>query len=674
MKLVGGAGAALVAIPMGLLVLTDKMPGTIERTFQENSDLFPNPERGWHVSVDPDYDANKTGPALELSQLRSYREEGVTLVRKYYLLYDYRNSDIPQAYLDGQIVHDLSVVREAGVKLIPRFSYTWNLGFEPRGDEDAPFDRILSHLDQIRPPLQDNYDVISHMEMGFVGHYGEWHYATNDSEWHSPTNLLNVDNYFNQLNDNSRAIIDKVLDVLPQQRMVVMRYVRHLEQLYPNPLTEWQAYSGTDQARIGLGDDSVLFDELHRGSYNPDPATRQQERDYQEQVSRYTVMTGEPSGIDATRYLLKSDPFVELTKMHWRSLNNRSYEAVRDGVYDFWRARGAYEEIGRCLGYCFNLVDAQIQGRVRPGGAFKLSFGVENSGFAAPHNSRLLEVVLRHSATGEEYYVRAGNDPRRWWPGQSTRVEVDARVPARMRPGSYDVFLNLPDPEQRLYGRPEYSIRLANSGVWEGFSGYNSLGAAVKNYGEAVSGDPTLPVFSKRDNPPQHTGSEPIILSSTTTAKSEPAPAPELVEEENDTLVDFDDRPAGEVALTGEYGGIDWGSGTWYTAEDANGKYLYFNVDGNTSEATFTIPQGKVLKSLSLLKRHRSGTTNEILLRSGDNPDYAWTNPAPWWSEHILVESWTKAAPTITLKITSDAFLGAKNILIDNVVYGDASL
>jgi hypothetical protein len=49
-----------------------------------------------------------------------------------------------------------------------------------------------------------------------------------------------------------------------------------------------------------------------------------------------------------------------------------------------------------------------------------------------------------------------------------------------MPPGRYEVFLNLPDPVLSLYGRPEYSIRLANSAVWQPETGYNSLRQRVE--------------------------------------------------------------------------------------------------------------------------------------------------------------------------------------------------
>ena len=38
-----------------------------------------------------------------------------------------------------------------------------------------------------------------------------------------------------------------------------------------------------------------------------------------------------------------------------------------------------------------------------------------------------------------------------------------------------DIYLNLPDPMETLRDNPDYSIQLANEGVWEAETGYNSL-------------------------------------------------------------------------------------------------------------------------------------------------------------------------------------------------------
>jgi hypothetical protein len=62
-------------------------------------------------------------------------------------------------------------------------------------------------------------------------------------------------------------------------------------------------------------------------------------------------------------------------------------------------------------------------------------------------------------------------------------------VPRSLPPGQYDRLLHLPDPSPRLYGRPEYSIRLANRGVWEPATGFNRLLTSVRLLAGTPEGD-----------------------------------------------------------------------------------------------------------------------------------------------------------------------------------------
>ncbi len=45
--------------------------------------------------------------------------------------------------------------------------------------------------------------------------------------------------------------------------------------------------------------------------------------------------------------------------------------------------------------------------------------------------------------------------------------------------GTYRLLMHLPDPEPGLYGRPEYGIRLANTGLWDPATGLHDLGGMV---------------------------------------------------------------------------------------------------------------------------------------------------------------------------------------------------
>ena len=134
-------------------------------------------------------------------QLREYRQNNSSLIYRLYYLKDFKNAPISDAFL-SQIRQDMGVARKAGIKIILRFAYSIAMD-EP----DAPLSVILQHLDQLKPILQENKDVIAVLQAGFIGSWGEWYYTTNN---------LN--------NDAARkTIIDKILEVLPVERTIQVR-------------------------------------------------------------------------------------------------------------------------------------------------------------------------------------------------------------------------------------------------------------------------------------------------------------------------------------------------------------------------------------------------------------------------------------------------------------------
>jgi len=143
--------------------------------------------------------------------------------------------------------------------------------------------------------------------------------------------------------------------------------------------------------------------------------------------------------------------------------------------------------VQRRLGYRFRLISSATPKSVKQGGSFDMSFKIVNDGWASPYNSHLLEVVLRNSETGQEYYLPVQEDVRRWQPGETKEVSISAGLDKSMAQGQYQIFLNLPDPSGRLSSRPEYSIRFANKDVWEQSKGYNSLQQSVTVGGSGSS-------------------------------------------------------------------------------------------------------------------------------------------------------------------------------------------
>lgn len=441
---------AIVGLNYGCRIMP--LNASTEKTsYSESFDNFPNPERGFYFPVNPE--PYRAFTPLQLSDLQAVRNQNLSLVRRFYLIPD-RFAPLSESFLN-LVSQDLQTAREAGVKLIIRFTYNWE-----GGGEDASKDTILSHMDQLKPTLQENYDAIAYLDAGFIGNWGEWNSSTND--------LLNI--------TDKQDILFKFLSVVPSERMVALRYPHDKIRIYDSekPLTSSEAFNGSNKARTGAVNDCFLAGIDNGGTYKSTKiSVIEKQKSFLNQDNQYVVQGGEScrSNSEAQPYIGCDNALQELERMRWSAINSR-YE---QGVLDTWKNEGCMEEIKRRLGYRFKLKNSEISDTLSPGGKFFAKFEIENLGWASPYNPRLLEVVLRNRKTKQEYYLRVNEDPRKWLPGSSNMVNVEAGLPENITSGEYDVFINLPDPASELYNRPEYSIRLANVNVWEKSTGYNSL-------------------------------------------------------------------------------------------------------------------------------------------------------------------------------------------------------
>jgi hypothetical protein len=446
-------------------------------TYQTSTANFPNPERGFYIQRAPIWRNGERIPLKKEDLIRA-RSRGMSIVRTYYLLEPYRNQPLPQSVID-YLQDDFTTAREAGVKIVLRFSYNFGIG-EP----DAPLDRVVQHIDQLAPVIRRNVDVIAFMEAGFIGAWGEWHNSTN--------NLIGPSG----VNANTRTIVDRLLTALPPERAVAVRTPRYKQQLTGDetPLTAQEAYRNTPKARLGAHNDCLLASRNDRGTYWPsDDETIARQKRFLQQDNLFLPQGGETcsDGEDAQPYIGCTNALNELAMMRWSTINS----GYHPGVLQRWTDEGCYAEIARRLGYRFHLIDAIIPFNAMSGAPFSVTVRMTNEGFARPYNPRNLELVLRHTVSGAVTRIRVGQSDIRLvlpGPGETKTLTLTAQLPMSLASGDYDVLLNLPDPAPTLNTRPEYSIRLANEGVWEPATGYNRLLARV-----TVSNGTFLPVIMR---------------------------------------------------------------------------------------------------------------------------------------------------------------------------------
>ena len=411
--------------------------------FKESAENFPNPERGFAGYAD-----------LQASDHFQSYEEGYTLVHINIRLDEYREQDIPLKFLD-EIDSWFSSIRENGVKAVLRFSY--NDGPYPDPEPDASLEQILRHIQQLEPLLKENSDVIAWMEAGFIGAWGEWH---------TSTNKLDDDQ------DAKKKVLFSLLDALPSDRMVSLRYPMDIMKMFPTPLSRDDAYTGTYQSRVGFHNDCFLsgFDDEHtyarRGVF-----TLEQELDYLSQLTQFVPVGGESCAYNPPRGDCP-DASMEVSLLHITELNDGWFPDVLDA----WKEQGCYYEFQLKLGYRISLNSVTVNQEVSPGGILDMDVILENKGFASMVNPRPVYVVLDGP---DRFQVELLEDPRFWMPGSETKFNARLQIPDSMPDGTYKLAIWLPDAYESLQNNPRYSVRFANEDVWDNKTGYNILGTVT---------------------------------------------------------------------------------------------------------------------------------------------------------------------------------------------------
>ena len=421
-------------------------------TYRADTSDFPNPERGFHGNID----------LLGGADFGYIKTQGYTLARAYILLDDYLDKPLDDDFLSA-LRRGLSAARTAGIKVIPRFSYNF-----PQGDyqdaAEAPIDLALEHIAQLEPLYETYSDIIAVHPAGFVGAWGEWHSS-------GPNNLDSP--------ENKRKILNALLAAMPADLMVQLRYPGDLLDIYPQVLGSNQAFLDTYQARVGHHNDCFLANDTDAGTYSPE-ARGAAFKDYLEELTRFSAMGGETC--QATPALQRSDcetTLAELARFRWDYLNIDFW----DGAINRWKSEGCFEEISKRLGYRYTLTQSELSAsEAEAGESVKLTLSMKNSGFGKLYKPRPTQIVLRARDGDAQHTVTLDEDSRKLLPaaGETATIPAEIDLPEDLAAGIYDLYLALPDNDEALRERSEYSIRLANAGVWDAQSGMNALNVSVE--------------------------------------------------------------------------------------------------------------------------------------------------------------------------------------------------
>jgi hypothetical protein len=395
--------------------------------------------------------------------------DSITLTQLYIYLTSFWNKNISQAGLDNiQILFD--ALREHQVKAILRFAYSRDNGRIGDGHpgENPGYGRTVSHLKQLQPLIQANMDVISVVEAGFIGTWGEWTPGYSTSE--------NVN------------IAKTLFGYLPEDYGMVVRYNYIKDNL-------GSVLSASQLTRIGFANDYFTTGLKNCGSSDYCMNSPEYERVANESFTFYMrgeipYNEGPPWGFDI---LMDPDSVLKVLKDHhyttlditqnfadnityWKTVKIYPEKLQRNNIFfneDYFKnedgeivLRSFYQFVRDHLGYRLNLLNTssvQVEN-----GNLVYDLQLNNTGFATVLNPKTVYLVLIDE-TGQvaKEIELTGINPKDWQPfakGKATELlthSIAGTVSPEVASGTYKVGLRIADNQEVAHNRAAYSVKFA---------------------------------------------------------------------------------------------------------------------------------------------------------------------------------------------------------------------
>jgi len=422
--------------------------------FTATSADFPNPDRGFY-----DWSGSDFINAFALGSVQSAYTGGKRLVLALVPLDSYRTTDLPASFLTTLGARFASV-RAAGMKTTLLFSYDFSAG-----GNDASAALIKRHLEQLKPVLAANADVIPYMRAGFIGAWGEWHSskAGNSCGYNAGTTPCATA-------DANRIIVrDALLANVPSTTQIGFRYPVDLQKWYP---------SAVAPARVGAHNDCFLAGPSDTGTYQ---STAQ--RTYVQSLTANGSFGGETCDAELPMRATCNDVLTEGRLYHLAWLNANGSTATLNG----WKTAGCYSQVSASMGYRLQLDAISHNTAAARGTSLSFNVDLRNVGWARMFNARQLVVTLQHNTSGARITAAAGDlSTLPAQSGSSRRITLTMAIPAGAQVGDYTVLVGVPDIFAGTANDPRFSVRFANADnlsvgqAWDAPSARFNVGTGVR--------------------------------------------------------------------------------------------------------------------------------------------------------------------------------------------------
>jgi Domain of unknown function (DUF4832)/Domain of unknown function (DUF4874) len=415
-----------------------------------------NPERGFY-GWGADYFQNIT--AANLVNLRD--SQGLRLTLGLIDLSAYRTQNLPQSFLDT-LNSKFTLLRSNGMKVIIRPVYNYN-----SSGSDANLAQVKNHIAQLAPLFANNADVISHIQAGFIGAWGEWHTSASG---------LTSDS-------NKASIRDALMANFPSQTPIEFRYPYDVIKWFPNALDANDAFNATIQSRVAIHNDCFMSSDNDVGTYQNNSLTNNPQREYTKKITEYVPFGGETcSGFQAPR---KSCAAIlsEGAQYHLNYLNIN----FDTSFINQWKNERCYSQVMKSIGYRFELEQITHPQSVNRNASLNVDVELKNVGWSRIFSARKLLVTLRNKNNGSVITALSSADMRSIASqgANTSKISINVPISSGASTGEYEVFLSLPDIYQTTSNNARFAVRFANSDniskgqVWDATNARFNTGTVI---------------------------------------------------------------------------------------------------------------------------------------------------------------------------------------------------
>jgi len=383
--------------------------------------------------------------------------------------------------------------------IILRLAYD---NFNGESNKEPSFNMILKHIEQIGSILLEYPEVITNIELGFFGPWGEMHSSKICT------------------NENVSAALSKLLEVTEGKIKVSVRtpgYYAYFREISRGLLDTDFPEKGTSAYQVGIYNDGYLGSETDLGTF----ANRNIEVKWLSNQAKHTFYGGElvanfatGTPLNTIEYLSEEAFLTHTTYLnpYW---NNQVIEGFKNTPYLgedlIYKNESAYKYIENHLGYRFVLRSSYLTEQEIKRGTFSLKVEIENVGFANLIREKQVSIILKNK--DNIYELHTDLDATTWDSKTITEESLDLTLPDMVEAGTYEVYLRISEYGNIIDDYNYHCIQFANSNIYNEELGANYLGMTTikeKNPTTTVTSTPTPIEVTSRPTPTPTSTEEPV--------------------------------------------------------------------------------------------------------------------------------------------------------------------